>query len=113
MNIEPLQSILEWSKDKKSTLLHFLPLIVKKEIINLDYEEDTFYINDRVYCIKRNTFELDIIGTILFVEDDKLGIKITKIKTLYINPNDYYIFIKCKKTIGKQRDFMKQLLEQL
>tara|TARA_B100000902_G_C27321209_1_gene924647 strand:+ start:462 stop:803 length:342 start_codon:yes stop_codon:yes gene_type:complete len=113
MDIEPLQSILEWSKDKKSTLLHFLPVDVKKKVIQCDYEEDTFYINDRIYCIKKNTFELEIIGKILFVEENRLGIKITTTKTLYINPKKYYIFVKCKKTISKQRDFMKQLLEQL
>jgi|TARA_B110000495_G_C22909916_1_gene531327 hypothetical protein len=113
MNIEPLKSVLEWSNDKKSTLLHFLSLETKKQVINLDYEENNFYINDKVFCIKRNTLELEIVGNILFVEKDKIGIKITKLKTFYINPNDYYIFIKCKKCMSKKRDFMKQLLDQL
>ena len=113
MDIEPLKSILEWSKDKKSTLLHFLPYDVKKQIHDCDYEEEKFYINDRIFCIKRNTFELEIIGTILFIRNNKIGIKLTKTRTLTINPEKYYIFIKCKKSINKQRDFMKQLLEQL
>lgn len=113
MNIEPLKSILDWSNDKKNTILHFLPLETKKQIVNLDYEEKDFYINDRIYCIKRNTLELEIVGSILFVKENIIGIKITKSKTFYIIPKNYYIFIKCKKCMSKKRDLMKKLLEQL
>ena len=36
INIEPLRSILEISNDKKDTLLHFLPLDVKRKVIDCD-----------------------------------------------------------------------------
>ena len=113
MDIEPLKSILEWSKDKKDTLLYFLPFEIKKKLINLEYEEDKLYVQDRIYCVKRNTLELEHDGTIIFIDNGKLGLKITTYKTITLDPKQYYIFVKCKKTINKQREFMKQLLEQL
>ena len=112
MNIEPLKSILEWSPNKKDTLLYYLSNDVKEKVKNLELEEK-LYINDRIYCIKKNTLELEYDGSILYIDKDKIGIKITNIKTIRLNPDDYYIFVKCKKTISKQREFMKQLLEQL
>jgi hypothetical protein len=113
MDCEPLKSVLEWSTDKKDTLLYYLPLDVKTKVINLDFEEKNLYVQDRIFCIKRNTLELEYTGTILFIDGGKIGVKITSVKTLTIDPNKYYIFVKNKKTISKQRDFMKQLLEQL
>jgi len=112
MNIEPLKSILEWSPNKKDTLLYYLSNDVKEKVKKLELEEK-LYINDRIYCIKKNTLELEYDGSILYIDKDKIGIKITNIKTIRLNPDDYYIFVKCKKTISKQREFMKQLLEQL
>ena len=113
MEIEPLKSVLEWSEDKKETLLYYLPLEIKRQIIDYDYEEEDFYINDRIFCITRNSFELEFVGRILFNENEKLGIKINPVKTVSIYPNKYYLFIQSKKTVNKQRDFLKQLLEQL
>ena len=113
MDIEPLKSVLKWSTDQKDTLLYYLPFDVKTKVINLDLEEEKLYVQDRVFCIKRNTLEIEHIGTILFIDGGKIGIKITSLKTVTVDPNRYYIFVKCKKTISKQREFMKQLLEQL
>ena len=113
MDCEPLKSVLEWSTDKKDTLLYYLPLDVKTKVINLDFEENNLYVQDRIFCIKRNTLELEHSGKILFIDDSKIGVKITSVRTITIDPNKYYIFVKNKKTISKQRDFMKQLLEQL
>ena len=113
MEIEPLKSVLEWSEDKKETLLYYLPLEVKKKVIHLDLEEESLYVHDRIYCVKRNTLELEHDGSILYIEDGKIGLKVTSVKTVTLDPNQYYIFVKLKKSINKQREFMKQLLEQL
>ena len=40
MEIEPLKSTLEWSEDKKSTLLYYLPEDIKMKVANLEYEEE-------------------------------------------------------------------------
>ena len=113
MNIEPLKSILEWSPDKKDTLLYYLPYEVKKKVFRLDLEEKSLYVQDRVQCVRRDTFEIEHGGTILFIENGKIGLKITSVKTVTINPNEYYIFVRNKKSISKKREFMKQLLEQI
>ena len=113
MELEPLKSILEWSPNKKETLLHYLSNDVKEKVKKLDLEEEKLYVQDRIYCIKKNTLDLEYDGTVLYIENDRIGLKITNIKTLRLNPDDYYIFVRCKKTISKQREFMKQLLEQL
>ena len=42
-----------------------------------------------------------------------IGVKINNMKTIRLDPKKYYIFVKYKKSINKQREFMKQLLEQL
>mgnify|MGYP005995943953 CR=1 FL=1 len=76
-------------------------------------EEETLYVQDRIFCIKKNTLELENDGNIIYIDNGKIGLKITSVKTINIDPNEYYIFVKCKKTISKQREFMKQLLEQL
>ena len=113
MEIEPLKSILEWSEDRKDTLMYYLPLEVKKKVVNLEFEEKSLYVHDRIYCVKRNTLELEHDGSILYIEDGKIGLKENSVKTITLDPKEYYIFVKCKKTISKQREFMKQLLEQL
>lgn len=113
MEIEPLHCILEWSEDKKDTLLYYLPNKVSKKVSKYELEEDKLYIQDRIYCIKRNTLELEHEGSIIYIDDGMIGLKINNIKTIRLDPKKYYIFVKCKKSINKQREFMKQLLEQL
>lgn len=113
MDIEPLKTILSYSNDKKDTLLNFLEKRVREKIIKLEYEDERFYINDKIYCIKRNTLELEYIGKIYCIEDDNIGIKLSNVRNVNINPDRYYIFVKIKSKDMKKRDFYKQLLEQL
>ena len=98
---------------KKDTLLNFLEKRVREKIIKLEYEDKRFYINDKIYCIKRNTLELEYIGKIYCIEDDNIGIKLSNVRNVNINPDKYYIFVKIKSKDMKKRDFYKQLLEQL
>ena len=70
MNIEPLKSILEWSPDKKDTLLYYLPYEVKKKVFRLDLEEESLYVQDRVQCVRRDTCEIEHGGTVLFIENE-------------------------------------------
>jgi hypothetical protein len=112
LNTEPLRSILEISNDKKDTLLHFLQLETKKKVIECELEDKDFFINDKVFCVKRNTLELEFIGKIICIDGDNLGIKKPNMN-VYIDSNKYYIFVKMTKQITSQRDFLKKLLETL
>ena len=113
MDIEPLKTLLSYSNDKKDTILTFLDKSVREKVIKLEYEDEKFYINDRIYCIKRNTLELEHIGNITSIDENRISLKITTVKSITINKDNYYIFIKVKKNDMKKRDFMKNLLEVL
>jgi len=112
INIEPLQSILNISSDKKDTLLYFLPLTIKKRVLECGLEEEDFFINDKVFCVKRNTLELEIVGKIICIDGHNLGIKKPSMN-VYIDSRKYYIFVKIAKQITSQRAFLKNLLETL
>tara|TARA_B100001094_G_C18181052_1_gene800922 strand:- start:1186 stop:1527 length:342 start_codon:yes stop_codon:yes gene_type:complete len=113
MDIEPLKSILDFSTNKKETLLYYFPTDVKKRVINMDYESKNFYRGEYLCCVKRNTFEIDTCGKLIINEKGRLGIKMTSVKNVYINPNDYYIFVRHKKSVNLERDFLKGLLKNL
>ena len=113
MNTEPLQTIMNLSKDKKRTLLYFLDNEIVRKIHKYDMVFDKYYINDTLYCIKRNTLELTLQGKVLCIDDKRIGVKKNKYMTIYINPHKYYIFVKQTKEIKNQKEFFKKLLEEL
>ena len=101
MDIEPLKTIMSYSNDKKDTLLNSNPKkSVREKVIKLEYEDESFYINDKIYCIKRNTLELEYIGRIYCIDDDSIGIKLSNVRNVNINPDlKYYIFVKLNQKI--------------
>ena len=111
MDIEPLQTILSLSKDKKETLLYFLSFHIRSIVEDLDYEDKDFYINDRLFFIKRNTLELEYIGKIYCIDINLLGIKLSQYRNVTLDPKKYYIFKKTKKKT--KREIMEELLEKL
>tara|TARA_Y100000996_G_C22318201_1_gene559167 strand:+ start:130 stop:471 length:342 start_codon:yes stop_codon:yes gene_type:complete len=113
MDIEPLKTIMNSSSNKKDTLLNFLEKNIRKQIIKLEYEDKDFYINDKIYCIKKNTLELEYIGNIYCFDNNNIGLKINKYNNVNINSNKYYIFVRIKSNDMKKRDFYNSLLEQL
>jgi hypothetical protein len=113
MDIEPLKSLLEGESDVKDTLMYYLKRDVREKVIKLNYEDKNLYINDRIYCIKRNTLELEHIGNIISIDNNIISLKITTVKSININKDNYYMFVKIKKNDVKKRDFMKNLLEVL
>ena len=112
MNIEPLKTILSFSKNKQDTLLDYLPNTIKLKVQNLDLEDKEFYINDMVFCIKKNTLELECYGKIICIDKYKLGIRKNQMNQ-YIDSRNYYIFIKVTKKLKNQRDFLEKLLEKM
>lgn len=114
VDIEPLKTLLDYSDDKKSTIMYFLPLENQNKLKEYNYEMSNFYINERIIAIKKNTLELDVIGKIICIDDDNIiTIKLNNIRNVNINTDNYYIFIKPKKRDLEKREFMKQLLEKL
>tara|TARA_B100001750_G_C14998321_1_gene346056 strand:- start:133 stop:474 length:342 start_codon:yes stop_codon:yes gene_type:complete len=113
MNIEPLKTLLKDSNDKKNTIIYFLNDDIKNKLNKYLFEEENFYINERVIAIKKNTLEFEANGRIVCIDDDILTLKLNNVRNINININDYYLFIKPKKKDLEKREFMKQLLEKL
>jgi len=113
MDIEPLKTILSVTDDKKDTLLHFLEKDVRKKVIDLELEENDIFMNDRVFCIKKNDLRLDIVGRVVSVDGTKIAVKKTPSCTVYINTENYYIFVRYSKKLSNQRDFLEQLMQTL
>jgi len=113
MKIEPLKTLVSLANNKKDTLLHFLSDDIKQKVSHLEYEDTDLYINDKVFCIRRDNLQLEIIGKIILIDEDKIGIRLSSVRNQFIDKTNYYMFIQCKKAITTQRELMKQLLQQL
>ena len=80
---------------------------------DLELEEDEIFINDRVFCIKKNDLSLDVVGRVISIDGSNIAVRKSKTCTLYINTNNYYIFVKYSKKLTDQRDFFEQLIKTL
>tara|TARA_B100001094_G_scaffold325480_1_gene379905 strand:- start:24530 stop:24871 length:342 start_codon:yes stop_codon:yes gene_type:complete len=113
MDIEPLKNLLKNRDDIKEILIDFLPNEDKQKLNHWRYEGKTFYINDRILCMKKNTLEIECNGRISYINNGMIGISLSKYRNICIDPKKYYLFIRNKSEDIKKRDFMKQLLEVL
>ena len=76
MDIEPLKNLLKNRDDIKETLLPFLRDEDKHKLNNWRYEGKTFYINDRILCMKKNTLEIECNGALQVLSKVKDAISI-------------------------------------
>lgn len=113
MDTEPLKSLLDYSVDKKSTILYFLSKEEQERLQEYIFEDEDFYINERILAIQKNTLELNINGTIISSDGHMITIRLNNVRNITIDTNKYYIFIRSKKKGLEKREFMKQLLEKL
>jgi hypothetical protein len=117
MKIEPLQTIMSLSNNKKETLLLFLSNEIKQKVKDLTLIDSDYYINDKVYCIRKDNLQLEIDGKIVIIdtlnhESMNLGIQISNVRQQCIKTDEYYTFIQ-KKRKSDQRELMQELLKQL
>ena len=113
MEIEPLKTIIELTTDKKKTILYFLSEELQK-ILN-EYkliENNDFYLNDKIICIKKNNLQKEYYGKIICIDNNILTIKKNNI-FISFNHNDYYIFFKKVRSLKNDRQFFESLLEKL
>ena len=117
MKIEPLKTIMSLSNNKKETLLIFLSNEIKQKVTDLTLIDSDYYINDKVYCIRKDNLQLEIVGKIVIIDtlkydSVKLGIQISNVRQQCIKSDEYYTFIQ-KKRKSNQRELMQELLKQL
>ena len=89
------------------------PFFKKHTFNKYTYTDDNeLYLNDQVMCIHKSTLIIDAIGTIVNLSDKKLCVcKRGNNSCIYLQKDNYYIFIK--KTTNKQNDriFYENLLK--
>ena len=79
MNIEPLKSYLQNKEDIKISLEPFLEKDIFKKLTNTIYIERDYFINDKLFLIKRNTLELEYIGKVYCIDINSLDIKLSDV----------------------------------
>jgi hypothetical protein len=113
MDIEPLKTILSLSSSKQQTLFDYLSKDLQNQLINSTYTEDKYYLNDTIFCIRKDNLQLEIKGKIFQIDNDTLGIQLSSTRNQYIDKKNYYTFVKTKQSTLSQRKLMEQLLKQL
>ena len=112
MDIEILKSILTISSDKHDTLMYFLSENIKERVEYLPLlVDDKIYLNDKIYCIGKHNLELEYAGNVKHI-DDRLMIKHNGL-SVYIDPNQYYIFVEPNQSRKSDRQFYESLLKSL
>ena len=111
MDIEPLKSYLQNKVNVWEEINIFLNDSIRSKIRSTEYIERGFFIDDKLFFVKRNTLELEYIGKIYCIDVNLLGIKLSQYRNVTLDPKKYYIFKKTKKKT--KREIMEELLEKL
>ena len=110
-----LKPILDIYDTKKEVLLFYLDASIKSKVECSDYEGDDFnlFLNDTIHCINKSTLDLDHVGKILAIRNNKITMKVKYKYSIHLNKDDYHIFIKRRKCKKNDREFYKALLNSL
>lgn len=113
MVIDILKNIIKISSNKKKTLLYFFDdnIVNKVNKYNLLENYEELYLNDYLYCIRKDNLQLEYYMRISYIDEELIGLQKNNNYTIYINPNDYYIFIK---TINRKNNklYFEELLKK-
>ena len=113
--IEPLKHLLSIYPNKKKELLYYLSKDIQskvKDLLYLDDDNNELLLNDKLFCIKRSTLELEHSGRLIYKKYNKISLK-EKNYSIHLSINDYYIFIKRNKTKNNDKLFYQELLKLL
>ena len=111
MDIEPLKSYLRNKENIQEEINIFLDDDIKSKIRSTEYIEREFYIDDKLFFIKRNTLELEYVGKVYCLDGFKISIKLSQYRNVTLDSKNYYIFRKIKEKT--KREIMEELLEKL
>lgn len=113
--IYPLENLVKKSKNPIDILLTFLPdetiLIVQDKLYyNLDSVD--LFLNQKIWCIDKMTGLISYKGKIFKINDNWISLKCNK-KNIYIDKNDYYIFIGYTKSKKNDYQYFQTLFNML
>ena len=67
-------------------------------MLEISFNDQQIFMDDKIYCIRKDNLHLEIIGKVVQKEKQKVAVKITSVKTQYIDISDYYVFVKRKQS---------------
>lgn len=111
MDIEPLKSYLQNKVNVWEEINIFLNDSIRSKIRSTEYIERGFFIDDKLFFVKRNTLELEYIGKVFCINGFEIGIKLSQYRNVTLDSKNYYIFRKIKEKT--KREIMEELLEKL
>ena len=111
MDIEPLKSYLQNKENLWEEINFFLDDSIKTKIRSTEYIERGFFIDDKLFFVKRNTLELEYIGKVFCIDGVEISIKLSQYRNVTLDSKNYYIFKKIKEKT--KREIMEELLEKL
>ena len=111
MDIEPLKSYLQNKENLWEEINFFLDDSIKTKIRSTEYIERGFFIDDKLFFVKRNTLELEYVGKVYCLDGFKISIKLSQYRNVTLDSKNYYIFRKIKEKT--KREIMEELLDKL
>ena len=87
-------------------------IIIQNKLKDYELVDDTFYLNDFVCLIKKNSLENTCNGKIISVNGNEITIRNNQ-HNITLDSKLYYVFIKRNLSKNNDRQFYKSLLEKL
>ena len=82
MDIEPLKSYLQNKENLWEEINLFLDDSIKTKIRSTEYIERGFFIDDKLFFVKRNTLELEYIGKVFCIDGVEISIKLSQYRNV-------------------------------
>jgi hypothetical protein len=114
MDVDILENIIKISSNKKNTLLYFLKKDIQDKVKNyelLTSGNNNVYLLDTLICIRKDTLEIEYSRRISYIGENSIGLQKNNY-SVYINPNEYYLFLKPARKKNNKKYF-EELLKRL
>lgn len=115
MEIYPLDNLVKNSNNPKDILLTYLPDKTVIKIHNkLYYDPDAvdLFLNQKIWCVDKLSGKISYNGKIFKINNDWLSVRCNN-KNIYIDTNEYYIFIGYTKSKKNDYEYFQTLLNML
>tara|TARA_B110000977_G_C10996571_1_gene462130 strand:- start:420 stop:761 length:342 start_codon:yes stop_codon:yes gene_type:complete len=113
--MNPLDNLMKKSYNPKDILLTYLPdqtLLTIQDKLYYDSEAVDLFLNQKIWCIDKSTGKIVYSGKIFKINNNWISLKCSN-KNLYIDTDDYYIFIGHRKTKKNDYQYFQALLDML
>lgn len=113
--VYPLDNIIKRSNNPKDILLIYLPdktAIKVQDKLFYDSDSVDLFLNQNIWCIDKYTGRISYNGKIFKINDNWLSLRCNN-KNIFIDTNEYYIFIGYTKSKKNDYQYFQALLNML